>query len=358
MNGNSMLFQKLRENRYISKNVKLSIHELEKKIVNFQGSEAIAICPSTTGNSWQGVLSATEGLFGERVFQIPQYFSNSVYSEKELIAISEFLFKNEAEHIIFGGYLPYFDTLINYLSKKGKKVSIIYHGSHTSVLEDPNAAYHFQRMSELLKKGVLYKVGFVKKDMHKSFRKLTGTEFYPIILKTDESILEINANNYEGLNIGVLTHDGFRKNIYNMISAAFMHEEARVHVKDRYLSFYMDNQERLIEHKMKTDRKDFLKIMGGMSINYYVTFSECWGQFVSESLAMGVPCLTSDVSAVLDFDPELKKLLIVNEFDNDFAIYLKSCEILENKELFKTKGPSYVKSVNLIAETLLNDFIK
>jgi glycosyltransferase involved in cell wall biosynthesis len=353
-----MLFRKLREERYINRNVKKSLTDLEREIACFDGIGVIAVCPGTTGNSWQGVLSATEGLFEERVFRLPQYFSNPVYSENELLAISEFLLSNNSEHIVFSGYLPYFDTIIQYLSKKGKKVSIIYHGSHTTVLEDPNAAYHFQRMSQLLKRGILYKVGFVKKDMHKSFKKLTQTEYYPIILKTDESILSLSANQYDGLNIGVLTHDGFRKNIYNMISAALMHEEARVHVKDRYLSFYMDNQERLIEHKMKADREDFLKIMGGMTINYYVTFSECWGQFVNESLAMGVPCLTSDVSSVLDFDPELKKLLVVNEFDNDHAIYMKSSEIIENTDIFRKWGPEYVMKVNQIAKDHLGWFVE
>lgn len=353
-----MLFHKLRENRYINQNVKKSIHVLETEIVKFKGKEPIAVCPSTTGNSWQGVLSATEGLFNERVFQLPQYFSNPIYSKNELQIIAGFLLKNESEHIIFSGYLSYFDTLIELLSRNGKKVSIIYHGSHTSVLEIPATARHFQNMSELLRKGILYKVGFVKKDMDKSFRILTKGEYFPILLKTDESIINIQTDEFEGKNIGVLTHNGFRKNIYNMISAGLMHEDAHVHVKDRYLSDYMNNQERIIEHKIKSVREDFLKIMGGMTINYYVTFSECWGQFVNESLAMGTPCLTSDVSSVLDFDLELKKLLVVNEFDNDYAIYLKSCEVIENKDLFRSLGPEYVKKVNRIADSTLNEFVK
>lgn len=352
-----MVFQKIREKRYIDKTFKRPIEDLELSISSFKGKDALAVSPSPTGNSWQGVLSATEGLFRNRVFQLPQYYSNPVYSNDELGKIGQLLSSNEAEHIVFSGYLPYFDSLIYKLIQSGKRVSVIYHGSHTSVLEDANAADHFERLSGLLRDGVLHKVGLVKKDLYKSFRKLTGQEFYPIHLKTDEDIFSIEPIHFEGLHIGVLTHNNFRKNIYNMISAALLHEHSKVHLKDSYLAGYMAHTDRFILHGSKANRNDFLRIMGGMTINFYVTFSECWGQFVNESLAMGVPCLTSDVSAVLDFDQEMKRRLTVQEFDNDYAIYMKSCEVLENLDYFRTNGPMYIQKVNSIADETLDDFL-
>jgi glycosyltransferase involved in cell wall biosynthesis len=350
-----MALQKIREQLYIRANVKVGVEDLKQRIPI--GKEAIAVCPSTTGNSWQGVLTATEGLFGDRVFQIPQYYSNCIYTEKELQAIGQLLAIAESEHIVFSGYLPYFDFLIETIVKSGKKVSIIYHGSHTSVLEDPNAAKHFNSMVSMLKLGILYHVGFVKKDMEKTFGMLTGQTMFPILLKTDESLIGKQYDKYEGLNIGVMTHDAFRKNLYNMVSAALLHPSAKVHVKDRYLTSYMGNADRIITHGHFKDQNDFFRVIGSVDLNMYVTFSECWGQFVNESLALGVPCLCSDVSAVLDYNKELKDMLVVREFDNDYAIYLKSKEVLQNIDYFKTRGPEYVKELNLLAKDRLKAFL-
>lgn len=351
-----MVFQKYREQRYINKNVKIPVEELGRRLMSGKG--AIAVCPTTTGNSWQGVLTATQGLFGDRVFQIPQHYSQCIYTENELITIAKQLSETESEHIVFSGYLPYFDIIIDHIVKSGKKVSVIYHGSHTSVLEDRNAASHFSSLISMLKTGKLYHIGFVKKDMEKTFGILTGQTLFPIMLKTDESLIGRKYEKYEGLNIGVMTHDSFRKNLYNMVSAALLHSDAIVHIKDKYLTSYLQNTDRLVVHGYFKSQDDFYKVIGSVDLNMYVTFSECWGQFVNESLALGVPCLCSDVSAVLDYDSDLKERLIVREFDNDYAIFQKSKEVLQDLSYFKQKGPEYVKKLNKLAEEKMNEFLK
>jgi len=352
-----MVLKKIREKRYIRKHIKVSLDLIEEEINRFTGKHPLAICPQHYENSWLGIVNATDRLFNNRVFKIRQYFSNPVYSKKELLIIAEFISRIESEHIVFSGYLPYFDILINYLSLNGKKVSVIYHGSHTSILEDSNAAHHFSSLLSMLKKGTLYHVGFVKKDLYKSLGILLKQKFYPILLKTNERLLSYNHIKFDGLNIGVLTHNQFRKNIYNMISAALLHDNAFVHVKDKYLADYLQNSNRIITHGYLSNENDFYKILGSVQLNMYVTFSECWGQIVNESLAMGVPCLCSDVSAVLDYDQELKEFLIVKEFDNDYAIYKKSIEVLRNLDYFKYKGPEYIRKLNMIADDYLNIFL-
>lgn len=350
-----MVLNKLREDLYIRKSIKIPVESLK---CDFKGKEAIAVCPSTTGNSWQGVLTATESLFPNRVFQIPQYFSTCIYSDKELHKIASLLISLESEHIVFSGFLPYFETIIQDIVRSGKRVSLIYHGSHTSVLEDPNAAEHFDVMFKMQKKGLLYHIGFVKKDMDKTFEMHTGQKSYPIVLKTNENLIGKIYPKYEGLNIGVMTHDAFRKNLYNMVSAGLLHKEAKVHLKSEYLTYYLQNQERIVKHGYLKSQDDFFRVIGGVDLNMYVTFSECWGQFVNESLALGVPCLCSDVSGVLDYDKELKEMLVVKEFDNDYAIYEKSKEVLNNLDYFKEKGPEYVRFVNSYAEYYLTLFLR
>lgn len=352
-----MAFRRIRERRYINSNIKLSLKEIEDQLSQLKGKKCIAICATPTENSWQGIASATEGLFGSDIFYLPQYYSQQLYTLKELNQIAQLIVKFNFEQVIISGYVSYFSQLIIPLSKYGVEVNVIYHGSHASVMEVRDTNKHFKELIKLSKEGVVSKIGFVKKDMDKTFHLLTGRDFFPILLKTDETLFSIKSNFYEGTNIGVLTHDMFRKNLYNMVSAGLLHDKATVHIKERYLTDYLGHQDRVKIHGYFDSRHDFLKVMGGMSINFYVTFSECWGQFVNESLAMGVPCLTSDVSAVLDFDPDLKRALVVKEFDNDYAIFKQSQEVLLNLEYFKKAGPAYISSLNQKADVFLADFL-
>lgn len=347
----------LKNNRWINKTYKTPLTKLEEQINLFSGKDVIAICPTPTGNSWEGVFIATKGLFENNLFSLPQYYSNPLYNEKELDKIAEFIKNAGVKEVIFSGYLPYFDRIICQLKNFGISVGIIYHGSHVTVHEDERAAEYFYKLADLSKNKKVDKIGFVKKGLDKSFNKLTGVNCYPILLKTDENIFKIKSEKKEGVNIGVLTHDAFRKNIYNQTSAALMVDNAIVHMKSPYKTFYLGNNERIKIHSYIESREAFLKLLGSMQVNLYVTYSECWGQFVNESLAMGTPCLTSDVSAVLDFDDELKRKLIVKEHDNDFAIYEKILEVLSDLDWFTERGKKYVLKLNELSKEKLNIFL-
>ena len=52
------------------------------------------------------------------------------------------------------------------------------------------------------------------------------------------------------------------------------------------------------------------------TINTYVSFSECWGQLITESLIMGVPCLAANNSGIFDENDFLFEKLVVKEFDD------------------------------------------
>jgi len=350
------MFKKLRQIRYIS-TIKVPLKVLEKELAKFAGNAVIAICPATTGNSWQGVLTATQGLFDDKVFVLPQYFSNSLYSISELKIIAEMIASLNIRKVVFSGYLSYFSIIVDTLNKLKVESYVIYHGSHTSVLEEPSAALHFKDLICMVKQRRIMKLGLVKKDLDNSMTILTGSKCYPILLKCNVDNSVLRPHIYDGFNIGVLCHDLMRKNIYNQLSAALLIKGSRVHVKDLYHAHYLMNEHRFVVHEYLSDRTEFLRILGGMQINLYVTFSECWGQFVSESLMLGVPCLTSNVSSVLDFDPELKRRLIVDEFDNDYAIFKRIEECKEDLDWFKSAGPVYVEKVNGLAQDYLNKFV-
>lgn len=351
------LYQRRLWQRHIRENVRVPLERVEARIAQLTGCRACAICPTPTGRHWQGVLSATEGLFGSAVFQLPQHYSAPAYDTQELGRIADMLVAANVQTVVFSGYLPYFDVMIRRLAARGVTVSVIYHGSHVTVFEDPATAQHFETFLAFAKQGLISRVGLVKKGLDHTLRQLVGLNTFPIHLTTPDDVFAAKATALKGTNIGALTHGDFRKNIYNQVAAALMVPDATVHMKEPYHASYLGNAERIAFHPHASQRKDFLSLVGSMTANLYVTYSECWGQLVTESLALGVPCLASDVSAVLDFDPEMKRRLVVTELDNDFAIYEKLCEVLEEPGWFKDRGPAYVRRVNQMAKATLDEFL-
>ncbi len=73
------MIRSIKERYIINRDYKLSLETIEYNISQLSNADVVAICPKPTNNSWQGVLSATEGLFGNKVFKIPQYYSKNLH---------------------------------------------------------------------------------------------------------------------------------------------------------------------------------------------------------------------------------------------------------------------------------------
>ena len=97
--------------------------------------------------------------------------------------------------------------------------------------------------------------------------------------------------------------------------------------------------------------------MSMMTLNLYVTFSECWGQVITESLLLGVPCLASNNSGIFDYNDFLKENLIVDEYDDSNSIYKKIIQVIEKRELISREGIKYIHELNKIADEKLNLFL-
>ena len=360
-----MMFKKLREKRYINKNIKKHLDLLFSEIERIRNvSEIIAICSQPTGDSYRGIHTATIGLFPDCTFVIPQYFSKPVYDYKELTSIVDKIIKAGFSKVIISGTPPYFGILIELINKLKKinntslKVLLIYHGSLASNAEDEDTPIFLQRLIQLAIDRKIDKLGFVKKGMKETFEKLLGIQTNYLLLKTNtekriEPLYDINKE----VHVGIFTHDQYRKNIHNQVAAALMIENAKVHLKKTYSFEYLHANDRFILHGYSDSYCDFLNILGSMNINLYVTFSECWGQIITESMMLGVPCLTAYSSGVFDYDEELKKILVVEDFDNSDAIYQQAKTVLENRDKISKLGKEYVIKLNKIAEEKLKSFL-
>jgi glycosyltransferase involved in cell wall biosynthesis len=355
-----MLFSKLREKLALRKEFFKPIDALENEISEIRlRSDVIAICPTPTGNSWQGVLTATLGLFPDCTLTLPQYYSQTPYTEKELKMICEILQSKKFRVIVFSGFPTYFERIISLLFEFNQaRLFLLYHGSFSSNREDNATIPMLETILAIARSGKIHSLGFVKKGMAETLGPLINIQAKHIILKTPniipgkpEKLIE------EGVvNIGVFTHDQYRKNLDNQVAAALLVENSRVHLKKNFRLDYLGNSERIKYHGHFASYDAFLKVLGQMDINLYVSFSECWGQVITESLSLGVPCLAAENSGIFDFDSELAEWLIVKEFDNSTAIAAQIKRILPHKAEIGQRGREYVHNLNRIAEERLNEW--
>jgi hypothetical protein len=79
--------------------------------------------------------------------------------------------------------------------------------------------------------------------------------------------------------------------------------------------------------------KDFLNLIGSMNLNLHLSFSEgMGGQTFTESISLGVPCLTSFNNEYLRKSNYLSDQLIVQQYDNPLEIS-KSINVVLNLDL-------------------------
>lgn len=317
-------------------------------------SDLVVFVPSTTGYNWMGVNRATFALFPNNTIELPQYYSNSLFSEKELSVLVNKIKELAFKQIVFSGFPLYFATMMTQLKHESNRISLIYHGFFSELAGNPAMMKLLKLIIELNQQGIIDKIAFNKKGMAESLKKLWGINAHKIILKTPE-LFPVQKYG-DGIHIGVLGNDQFRKNLHNQIVGAVLIPKACIHVTtDSFFDYLPDQQ--LIKHPTGQSHSDFTRILGSMHLNLHVSYSESWGQLTTESLAMGVPCLTSYHSDVFDYDEELKEILVVNDYDNSFAILQRIENVLSNDSLSE-RCISYTKRLNQESENSLKKFLE
>jgi len=348
------MFKKIREKRYIERYVKKDLSVLFSDIEQIRGkSDIMAICPSPTGNNWLGINLATKQLFDNSVFEIPQYFSRNIYSVKELKLLVQKINAFDFKLVVLSGfpYYPYhFSFLVNNI--KTPK-AIIFHGSLSGMKENYDP---IGKIFDLYKSGQIQKIAFIKKGLKEYFEELLAIKSYHLINKTNISENFPKHTVINGINIGVFGNNTFNKNLINQVAGGLLIPDSKVHIISDCETSFLDNPDRIIKYE-KLERKSFLGLMGSMSVNSHISFSESWGQIVTESLALGVPCLTSNNNGIFDYDNYLAEKLIVNQYDNPFAIADQLKKVLENCEELGKQGLAYIKKLNNIADEKLKIFL-
>lgn len=316
-------------------------------------SDILSICSKPTGYSWLGVQVASLSLFPDCTFQIPQNFSNQLLTDEQLQKLSNLLNELNFKQIVFNGFLPYFGKIIDRINIQ-TKIKVVYHGFLSELSGNKKQIDAFNSMLTYVGKNRISAIGCVKKGLALSLSKLYSVPTFEIILP-NRCIAESVRNCDDNLNIGVLVNTSFRKNIHNQAVATIMKENSILHTfRANELSYLPQDR---IKYYDLMSHDEFVDLLSKMTINLHITFSESWGQVLSESISMGVPCISAYTSSFFDYDEDLKRKLVVEGFDDSWHIYKKIEEVLKDRESIGRECIAYAKLLNVLSQERLTSFL-
>lgn len=314
---------------------------------------SLVIYGSPTKSNWLGIANATRNLFPENSIEIPQEYSNLLWSEKEMQAFVDSIIDFKFDHVVVSGFTKFFFPLIEQCSRF-IKVSVVYHGTSSEWFSD-GAKESIGTIIKFIERDVISSIAFIKKDLHDYFKEIYINKVFHLILPTNVKQIQIVKGN--GVNIGVFGGDTFNKNLNHQVLLALSVEGSVIHVADKSKFEYLNQNERFVEHGLNLSTDDFHKVLGGMDFNMHLSFNESWGQVVTESLALGVPCITGFGSDVYNYNDHLHDNLyfVPSGKGSDFKKFANN--ILENKERLKKECLDYVHFLNKLSQQRLEEFM-
>lgn len=349
-------------NLFTSSKAEVPVASLIARVQQIREQGAILVLTGKPyGQNWRGVYNSTVHLFPGTVVMLPHRYSQNILSQKDLALLADAIAQAGFKKIVFSGFSDMIKVLLLEISRRtaGKsecRFFMIYHGFLSQHAEGARDSRYLREIVELHKQGILYRIGFIKKGLSETMDKLAGIESHHLINIFDQN-QEVSDTELKGLHAGVFAGDSFRKNVDNQVAAALLLPHSIVHVLGNKKYECFSNEDRIVTHSFLESHDGFLKLLGSMSINFYVTFSECYGMVIAESLSLGVPCMASNSSGFFDYDEFLAKALVVEEYDNSEAIYRKATEVLANRSEISLRGKEYVKKLNAIAREKLGHFL-
>lgn len=240
------------------------------------------------------------------------------------------------------------------------QVVFVYHGA-------PSNTFHAHEASELAavidgaRTGIVARVGLVKHGLAPSFAAM-GVEAHtllnfpqlPTALPFDRPSL------FDGrVRIGVLGA-GSNKNIVTQILGVCQLPGVIVHVIRQQappVAYLRHCRAEIVEHEyMPHDA--FQRLLGAMDLNLYVSQSEAFPMVVLESLALGVPCLTSATHRIYAADEQLHQALVVDEFDNPSAITARVAALLPHLEPVGFRARGLLSSLLRQAQQAWDAFVR
>lgn len=175
--------------------------------------------------------------------------------------------------------------------------------------------------------GPLDRLGMAKEGVAEALNALGHSVWFVPARIPD--VPAVTPNQLEGtLRIGVFAEPFWRKNVVTQLAAVALMPGATAHVMSAPDVDYL-RPLTLVEHG-ELGWSEFLPLLAGVTLNFYVTLSECLPLTPLESYLLGVPCLISQTSALFRSAPDLWELTTVPELDNPRAIAAAGARLLTN----------------------------
>ncbi len=291
---------------------------------------SLVLCLDNTGSSYLGVKNAVLNLFPTNTVIIPAYYSNALISDEQILNLANHIVSLGFKQLILGSFPHCFEKLALEIDKR-IVVKTIFHGA-LSELHDFDKMKNFMDMIKLCQSGVISRLGFVKSGLAQwsiSLFKIDACwlQLFPITGLNNKFTFDDGR-----IHIGVFGNSTFNKNITNQIAGALLVPNSVIHCFKS--SQYFENLfgDRIVLHDHMS-HKDFLNLIGSMNLNLHLSFSEgMGGQTFTESISLGVPCLTSFNNEYLRKSNYLSDQLIVQQYDNPLEIS-KSINVVLNLDL-------------------------
>lgn len=329
------------------------------KAASFTFNTAV-FTPKPTGQNWLGIYNATKGLFGELLFELEHHYSQPILSDVQMVELFSILKKNGVKQLIFSGTHIHFLELCKLAKKDSFLTAIIFHGALSELNEDNLRASLMAELIQLAKSGIIDKVGFIKKDLAQVFSSLAGIHSFQLGLVTNINAKKKLENSHDlQYRIAIPAGNNFNKNFFNQLTAAALSGADEIHVwgHSRQIDLWKLGEKIIHHHPMQHTK--FLEIISTCNLVLYLSFSESWGQVITESAALGVPCLCSNNNAIFDENEELKNLLVLTANENPTYIAQKIHHIrkLDQDKLSLTLQ-QHIEQLNSTSVKLKDNFIR
>jgi len=297
---------------------------------------------------WYGVTTSTRNNFPNLAL-CPEDLYEPERAAEEILA-------KGPETVVFSGMTDVSERIARRLRERspGTRRLVHYHGS-LSQSAQPEIRRQLRCVLNLAREGAVEKVGCAKAGMAPALQAMGADASYlPYRILGPGGVAHRPAGSPR--RVGVFVRNILLKNVHTQFVAASMVSNVEMHANRPPDLSYFPRRPRIVAHG-DMPYAAFLKVVGEMDLNLYVSLSECYPMLVVESLIRGVPCLTSHSHEVFEHDRELGQKLIVTAHDNPAAIAEQAETVLAEREAIGRRCAGYAVELNARAEALLNEFV-
>jgi len=317
------------------------------------GQDHLAICPA----QWLGVATAVRTMF-RHALHVPELLEPAAVD-----AYADVLLESGARKIVFGGFARGYDGLVQELKRRRPtlKLYVAWYGNAAQHNED-YSRWAFNTIHTLAEAGLVTCVGHTKVGLEKSLRHCqypvrTLLLWYP---RGQETPAEPIADGQ--LHLGVFTAgSGWRKNVYNQISAAALIERHALHLKVAY-SHELE-WARIVKANLSEvfdghiPEETFHQLLGRMHCNLYVTFSENGPLLPLESLGLGTVSVIGPAGHLFRDHAYLRDRLIAPYPDDPVVIAEYAHRAIADREQILQAYAEFCREYIPAAERSVEEFL-